>query len=335
MLIDIQAAALTDAPPTDKLATLADLPLAAPHHHRDFFLADILDASPKDDLASMEHPLFALRAGDRRVRTYARNGNTVTVKPGIDGCATIHDKDLWIYCISQLVEALNRTRGDPSPVVRFTAHDFLVTTGRPTSGVGYQRMVDALRRLKGTVVETNIETAGKRERAGFGLVEAWRVIERDHNNRMAAVEVTLPAWLWRSIKVMRVLTLSPEYFRLRKPLDRRVYELARKHCGASARFAISIGTLHVKSGSTDTLRKFRAAVKAMANANHLPGYRLALDGATDMVIFYSRGEKGHQAQLADLARSLEPNTARQTLASRFGQPTGPVDRPVHSRTPNR
>ena len=318
MLIGIPAAVLIDAPPTDKLATPADRPLASLRHHpqRDFFIADILDASPKDDLASMEHPLFALRAGDRRVRTYARNGNTVTVKPGIDGCATIHDKDLWIYCISQLVEALNRTREDASPVVRFTAYDFLVSTSRPTSGVGYQRMVDALRRLKGTVVETNIETAGKRERAGFGLVEAWRVIERDHDNRMAAVEVTLPAWLWRSIKDRRVLTLSPDYFRLRKPLDRRVYELARKHCGSQPRWPVSIGTLHVKSGSSDTLRKFRAAVKAIATANRLPDYRLALDRETDVVTFYSRGDKGRRAQLADLARSLKLNAAIQATPPR-------------------
>jgi len=31
----------------------------------DFFLADIFDASPKDDTAGMEHPLFALKVGDR------------------------------------------------------------------------------------------------------------------------------------------------------------------------------------------------------------------------------------------------------------------------------
>jgi hypothetical protein len=66
----------------------------------DFFIADILDASLKDDMASMEHPLFALRAGDKRVRSYERNGLKVTVLPGATGCATIHDKDLWIYCIS-------------------------------------------------------------------------------------------------------------------------------------------------------------------------------------------------------------------------------------------
>lgn len=70
-------------------------------------MAAISNAHPKDDLASMEHPLFALRAGDRTARTYSRNGHTVTVMPGYMGCATIHDKDILIYCISQLVRALD------------------------------------------------------------------------------------------------------------------------------------------------------------------------------------------------------------------------------------
>src|SRR5690606_41260775 len=104
----------------------------ARHRQMDFFVADILDAAPKGDMASMEHPLFALKAGDMRVRTYERNGVTVTIKPGHDGCATIHDKELWIYCISQLVEAINRGR-DVSRVVRFTAYDCRVSTNRASS----------------------------------------------------------------------------------------------------------------------------------------------------------------------------------------------------------
>ncbi|MCA9184408.1 MAG: replication initiator protein A [Pirellulaceae bacterium] len=31
-----------------------------------------------------------------------------------------------------------------------------------------------------------------------------------------------------------MLTLHRDYFRLRKPLERRVYEIARKHCGPKA-----------------------------------------------------------------------------------------------------
>lgn len=75
-------------------------------------------------------------------------------------------------------------------------YDFLVTTNRPTSGVGYQRATEALRRLAGTRIETNIETDGYREREGFGLVDSWRVVEKSRNDdRMVAVEVDLPRWL--------------------------------------------------------------------------------------------------------------------------------------------
>ena len=258
---------------------------------RDFFLADIFAPAPKVDLMSLEHPLFALKAGDRRVRTYRCNGITVTVKPGHDGCATIHDKDVWIYCTSQLVEAINRDREDVGRVVRFTAYDFLTATHRPTAGIGYQRMADALGRLAGTRIETNIETDGQRERTGFGLIDSWRIVERDNNAHMAAVEVTLPAWLWRSVKALCVLTLSQDYFRLRKPLERRLYELARKHCGSQQSWRMNLDALLRKSGSTAPLRNFRGDIKRLAAANNLPGYHMNYDSGNDTVTFHARFRK--------------------------------------------
>lgn len=266
----------------------------------DFFIADILDASPKDDAASMEHPLFALKAGDKRVRTYERNGNSVVVMPGTGGCATIHDKDLWIYCISQLVEAKNRGRAI-TPTVRFTAYDFLKSTNRPTSGVGYQRMADMMRRLSGTRIETNIETNGQRERRGFGLIDSWQVVEKSpDDDRMVAVEVDLPRWLFRSVDAGQVLTLSRDYFRLRKPLDRRIYELARKHCGTQPSWRVSMAVLHQKSGSTSPLRRFRFDVKALAESGDLPDYLMAFDEARDMVTFYANGPKARIAEARDM-----------------------------------
>ena len=274
------------------------------HPQHDFFVADILDASPKDDLASMEHPLFALKAGDRRVRSYERNGNTIEIRPGIKGLATIHDKDVWIYCISHLVEAINRGREDVGRTVRFTAYDFLVTTNRRTDGDSYKRMSEALERLSESRIVTNIETAGKRERAGFGLIDSWRVIERDHDDRMVAVEVTLPDWLWRSVKAKHVLTLSRDYFRIRKPLDRRIYELARKHCGSQPKWRVSIKALHEKSGSTAPLRNFRGDIKTLSESNELPDYRMAFDAEGDAVMFYARAPKGTKAQITDLLGGL-------------------------------
>lgn len=274
------------------------------------FVADILDAAPKSDMASMEHPLFALKAGDMRVRVYGRNGVTVTIKPGHDGCATIHDKDVWIYCISQLVEAMNRSREDVGRVVRFTVYDYLVSTNRDTSGRAYKRMAEALGRLSGTRIETNIETAGQCERAGFGLIDDWRVIEKDNGGRMVAVEVALPRWLFRAVESKQVLTLSRDYFCIRKPLDRRIYELARKHCGAQTKWRVSLAVLHEKSGSTATLREFRRLVKVLAESNELPDYRMAFDAEGDAVTFYARALKGAKAQIADFMGCL--NKPRRT-----------------------
>jgi plasmid replication initiation protein len=273
--------------------------IALRHRQGDFFVADILDVAPKDDSASMEHPLFALKAGDKRVRTYQRNGVTVTIKPGHDGCATIHDKDVWIYCISQLVEAMNRGREDVSRTVRFTAYDFLVTTNRRTDGDAYDRMKDALDRLRSTTINTNIETDGYREARGFGLVDSWRVVE-EKAGRMVAVEVTLPDWLYRSVKARHVLTLSRDYFRIRRPLDRRIYELARKHCGHQRKWRVSLTTLHQKSGSTASMKEFRRLLRELVQANDLPDYRIAIDAKADAVTFYARAPKGAMAQLKDL-----------------------------------
>lgn len=294
-----------DANPSPPPKSRAKPSHLAPQRHRqgDFFIADIMDAIPKGDMASMEHPLFALKAGDMRVRTYERNGVTVTIKPGHDGCATIHDKDVWIYCISQLVEAMNRGREDVSRVVRFTAYDFLVSTNRRTDGDSYERMKDALDRLRSTSVNTDIETDGFREARGFGLVDSWRVVE-EKARRMVAVEVTLPEWLWRSVKAKHVLTLSRDYFRIRKPLDRRIYELARKHCGAQPTWRVSLDVLHEKSGSAATLREFRRLVKALAESGELPDYRMAFDAENDAVTFYARAEKRRVAQIADIEKAL-------------------------------
>lgn len=117
---------------------------------------------------------------------------------------------------------------------------------------------------------------------------------------MVAVEIVLPEWLWRSVKAKHVLTLSRDYFRLRKPLDRRIYELARKHCGSQPKWRVTVFTLYEKSGSAASLREFRRLVKALAESNELPDYRMIFDAEGDAVTFYARAPKGNQAQLNDL-----------------------------------
>ena len=104
--------------------------------------------------------MFSLsKKRDHRVRRYEHNGNSVTIKPGADGLATIWDKDVLIYAVSQLVEGINQHR-EPNRVLRMTAYDLLVSTNRHTGGGDYEQLTDAFRRLSGTRIETNIVTNG-------------------------------------------------------------------------------------------------------------------------------------------------------------------------------
>ena len=119
------------------------------HPTGDFFVCDLFDASPKDDLASMEHPIFSLSTRpDTRVLSYAHNGVEVQVTPSVRGRATIHDKDILIYCISQLVAAMNAGRA-VSRTLTLRAHDLLVATNRDTGGDSYARLRDGFERLTG------------------------------------------------------------------------------------------------------------------------------------------------------------------------------------------
>jgi len=253
----------------------------------DFFVADILGWVPKDDVASMEHPLFALKAGDKRIRVYEHNGYKVTVKPGYDSLATIHDKDLWIYCVSRLVDEKKRGK-EIDRTVRFIMKDFLQATNRDTSGRAYLRAEEMLERLRGTSITTNIKTDGVNEKRGFGLIDSWKVIERDGDKRMVSVEVTLSDWLFRSVNSMQVLTLNSDYFRLRKALDRRIYELARKHCGQQPVWKVSTAVLHQKSGSGASLRRFRFEIRELVESGELPDYFMSYDQENDKVIFHRK-----------------------------------------------
>lgn len=270
------------------------------HPQRELFLCDVADAVLKDDMASMEHPFFALTTKpDRRVRRY-ENGNTwLEVVPSVKGLATIYDKDILIFATSQLMAA--RKQGRPiSQELLLTARDILVFTNRHTGGRDYELLAEALSRLQGTQVQTNVKTAGKEERHIFGLVDSASVARDPKSGRITELRIKLSDWFYRAIEAQEVLTLHPDYFRLRKPIERRIYEIARKHCGAQMEWKIGLELLRHKCGTTDTVRKFRFNVRALAESNHLPDYEVTID-ERDMVHFRSR--KG-QDKIAQSARQL-------------------------------
>jgi plasmid replication initiation protein len=261
------------------------------HPTADLFVCDIFDAAPKGDMASMAHPIFSLSTKpDRRTRRYESGTNYLEVRPSADGLATIHDRDVLIYCISQVMAALNEGR-KVSQTIRLRGYDLLKATNRMTNGQGYEGLKAALNRLQGTQIETNIVTGGVEQIDIFSIIDRARIVRETRDGRMQEVEITLSDWVFNAIEHQEVLTLHRDYFRLRKPLERRMYELARKHCGRQAEWTISLDLLQKKCGSSSTLREFRRLVRAIADQDrrhaHMPDYAVLLDGE-DRVIFRNR-----------------------------------------------
>lgn len=252
------------------------------HPQQDLFVCDIVDAVPKGDMSSMEHPVFSLSTKpDRRARRYERGKNWIQISPSPLGLATVHDRDVLIYCISQCMAAVNMGQ-KVTRKMRFKAYDLLVATNRQTSGRGYELLKDALRRLQGTQIETNLQQGGKEYFKIFGLIDAAEIVRETRDGRMLDVEITLSDWVFDAIENNHVLTISRQYFFLRKPLERRLYELARKHCGQQQEWRIGLDTLREKCGSGSTPKEFKRLIGKIieddAMHGHMPDYGFRLDG---------------------------------------------------------
>jgi plasmid replication initiation protein len=247
----------------------------------DLFLDQIIDAPIKDDRALMEHPFFSLQKRPRMEAFVYDNGSgiRVEVKPGAHGMATIWDKDLLIYIASILNDRLER--GDVTDrTIRFPAYDFLKVTGRGTGPRAYKLFDDMLDRLQSTSIRTTIEAGGDKERRFFSWIESAKIIEKANRNGkkvMVGVEVTLNDWMFRSIvQDRRVLSINRDYFRLTMGMERRLYELARKHVGNQPEWFIGIKKLADKCGSLRETRKFKADIKKIIERDNVPDYRLEL-----------------------------------------------------------
>ncbi|MEP2783908.1 MAG: replication initiator protein A [Pseudoruegeria sp.] len=259
------------------------------HPQKDFFVLDIADVVPKDDTASMEHPIFSLATKpDHRHLIYQSNDNKLEISPSGHGLPTIFDKDIPIFCVSQLMHMKNQ--GKPiGNRVRFSARELMIATNRATNDLSYKRLKAAFLRLSGTVFQTDIKTGGRRETRFFSLIESGSgfVFKDDERGRLDYCEVILSDWFMRAIESNDVVTISEDYFRLRRPLERRIYEIARKHCGKSPKWHIGLEKLQAKTGSNAPLKKFRLNLREIIEEDHTPFYRIELDDK-DLVTFRPR-----------------------------------------------
>jgi len=224
---------------------------------------------------------------DMRHLLYKSGENSLEIIPSSLGLPSIKDKDILIFCISQLMHRKNRGE-EIGKRVRFSARELMMATNRNTDGREYKRVEKAFQRLQGTQFKTSIRTGSKKEVRIFSLIDEGGYVMREEGEwRLDYCEVVLSDWFMRAIEANEVVSISEDYFRLRRPLERRIYEIARKHCGSQKRWHINLAKLQDKTGSNAPLKKFRLNIRQIIEGDHLPFYTLELT-SDDLVIFRPR-----------------------------------------------
>lgn len=269
------------------------------HLQGDLFVCDITDVILKDDLASMEHPFYSLsKKPDREPRRYEHNGQWIEFRPSIKGMPTIYDKDLIIYAISQLIAGMREGR-KISKNVKIDPYAFLVFSQRGVGGRDYDALCDSLDRIDGTRFRTNILFKGTRTDEWMGIIDGAKMETDEASGKIRSLELKLSDMVIETVQSMNVLTLHPDYFRLSRPIERRVYEIARKAVGQGESWSFLMPTLHLKSGSKGSLREFRRQMKPIIEKDFLPDYMVIYDEDADRLTFVNRNTMPLDRQKAD------------------------------------
>lgn len=225
----------------------------------------------------MAFPFFALAKNAwMKPLTYQANAVSIEVRPSASGVATIYDKEIVLYIASLMLAKIEVGETVTQDFV-FTAHDLFTVTGANHSARSYGRLSEALERLQGTQIKTNIEAGGEGEEGFFSWLSEAKLHysrTRGGERRLKAVKVRLCDWLFRAILLDRhVLDYAAAYFQL-GPIERRIYEVARS--SGEERLETDLATFRLQIGYQNPLANFRNALKQIAASDSIPDYRLEL-----------------------------------------------------------
>lgn len=259
-----------------------------------FFIPVAHDAPVKDDMNLMDLSPFALsKVSKGGVLRYELKDCVVTIEGGADvGLATAWDYDLFVHMVSHLAaemrdyqaaERKGKRPSLPNKTYRPAASDLLRFCRRSLGGKQYLDLERSLDRLLATRIKiTNLSGGKRRETEAVTLIGGYRVTSRTAQDRIELVEIDIPAWVYDGVVrpdgKPSILTLSPDYFLISRPLAKFIYRLARKAAGDGEAF-YRVDDLHYRSGSKQPAHKFRAAIQEIVEAagrDPLPDYDLEL-----------------------------------------------------------
>ena len=253
--------------------------------------------SVKDDIASMEFSFYSVSTKvDNTPYEFSNGRETIRIIPSVIGRPNQQfDKDLMLYINSLMAGASFENDEDFLKYRRIVIDlaDFCRFAQREYDGSLAESFMNALLRLRGTTIQTTVRADEDELINGFSLIESYKVLKKSEGKRQGilSAEITLSKWQARQIHDRYVLSIDEEYFKIKRPTERRLYEIARKFCGSQKIiFRISLENLLSRMGlsRTKTMRSFRFQVRQIVLRNALPKYNLAFDAQKDLLVIFPR-----------------------------------------------
>lgn len=283
----------------------------------DLFVPAFVDIASRDGVDMMEFPFFSLSKKKRYEPISYQNENrgikVLVTGARPYGIATIWDKDILIWCISQIREAMDRGE-KPKRVIYFHPYQLLKFIRRAPTKLGYERLENAIIRLKNTNINTSIRTDEKTSKIGFSWIDNYATARENTSGEAAGRwMIILNEWIYQAaIDNALVLTLDDDYFLLTGGRERRLYLLARKHGGYQGDgFTMSLKVLYEKSGAEESYKYWARAIRKIVEADSLPGYHLEIwrkkETSEEFINFKRRSQLGfdHPAYEMDIPRPLK------------------------------
>jgi predicted GIY-YIG superfamily endonuclease len=228
----------------------------------------------------VEIPVFALEQGNFSVFSWtSKDGNqSIEVRPSLKGRAAIHDKDLLIYLLAQLVNGeRSGRRKSESRSMRIDVHNYLMSTQKLAGRGAHANLIAALDRLRDTTVVRKIKIGGTTSQLEFGIIESWAVTDSDAVQVPITIDITVSDWVFQIFRQGKFFEIPYGYFQARSPIVRRVHELVGPHCAVNGSWTGNLDELLEIANPDNEKVRWHFPWITLFGTQTLPGFRVNWD----------------------------------------------------------
>jgi len=261
------------------------------------FTVDVVATIAKAPTGVLEYPFFVLDNRDRgqRNRVFEYKGTFIKIESD-RGLPNSSDMELFAFLVTlgfHRAEAVGADAWVRQPMVEFSARDYFKFTHKSVGGKSVKLLHDSVERLFGAYIETNVQAGGNIHNSQFRLLTERHYIAKQRktinptsleaaalaaHKGVVSYKIKFADWVTDAIVAKDVLSLGKNYFDIRTATGKRIYEIARKHCGRQGQWDVNMTTLYEKSGSSSTKRLFKNRVLQAIGDGTFPDYKIRLMG---------------------------------------------------------